>query len=61
MQDVWVWQVKKKVWITYPQILKLMEVVQGCSNSIANALELMQSCTKPSIHEKEDWKYETVK
>ena len=23
--------------------------VQDCSNSIANALELMQSCTKPSI------------
>ena len=25
-------------------------VVQDCSNSIANALELLQSCTKPSIH-----------
>ena len=24
-------------------------LVQDCSNSIANALELMQSCTKPSI------------
>ena len=24
-------------------------LVQGCSNSIANALELLQSCTKPSI------------
>ena len=24
-------------------------VVQDCSNSIANALELLQSCTKPSI------------
>ena len=23
--------------------------VQNCSNSIANALELLQSCTKPSI------------
>ena len=23
--------------------------VQDCSNSIANALELLQSCTKPSI------------
>ena len=22
-------------------------LVQGCSNSIANALELLQSCTKP--------------
>ena len=24
-------------------------LVQDCSNSSANALELMQSCTKPSI------------
>ena len=25
-------------------------LVQDCSNSIANALELVQSCTKPSIY-----------
>ena len=25
------------------------DLVQNCSNSIANALELLQSCTKPSI------------
>ena len=25
-------------------------LVQNCSNSIANALELLQSCTKPSIN-----------
>ena len=25
-------------------------LVQDCSNSIANALELLQSCTKPSMH-----------
>ena len=25
-------------------------LVQDCSNSIANALELQQSCTKPSIY-----------
>ena len=24
------------------------DLVQDCSNSIANALELLQSCTKPS-------------
>ena len=24
-------------------------LVQDCSNSIANALELLQSCTKPSM------------
>ena len=27
----------------------LIGLVQDCSNSIANALELLQSCTKPSI------------
>ena len=26
-------------------------LVQDCSNSIANALELLQSCTKPSTFE----------
>ena len=34
------------------QILALFDIdglVQDCSNSIANALELLQSCTKPSI------------
>ena len=25
-------------------------LVQDCSNSIANALEFLQSCTKPSIY-----------
>ena len=25
-------------------------LVQGCSNSIDDALELMQSCTKPTMH-----------
>ena len=27
----------------------IVSLVQGCSNSIANGLELLQSCTKPSI------------
>ena len=27
---------------------KINDVVQDCSNSIANALELLQSCNKPS-------------
>ena len=27
-------------------------LVQDCSNSIANALELLQSCPKPSIEDK---------
>ena len=26
-------------------------LVQDCSNSIANALELLQSCTKPSNYD----------
>ena len=29
-------------------------LVQDCSNSIANALELRQSCTKPSIYGLDD-------
>ena len=42
--------------ICLKQIFDIMELlvyfdglVQDCSNSIANALELLQSCTKPSI------------
>ena len=32
-------------------ILSYIDVLeQDCSNSIANALELLQSCTKPSIY-----------
>ena len=27
-------------------------LVQDCSNSISNALELLQSCTKPSIYDR---------
>ena len=30
-------------------VLNIDSLVQDCSNSIANALELLQSCTKPSI------------
>ena len=30
-------------------------LVQDCSNSIANALELLQSCTKPSIYALVSW------
>ena len=29
--------------------IKLDGLVQDCSNSIANALELLQCCTKPSV------------
>ena len=32
-----------------PQVLHyISDLEQDCSNSIANALELLQSCTKPS-------------
>ena len=31
------------------QIGHIDGLLQDCSNSIANALELLQSCTKPSI------------
>ena len=41
--------------LTYVNSLKLHEAyidgsVQDCSNSIANALELLQYCKKPSIY-----------
>ena len=32
----------------YDTILHTDGLVQDCSNSIANAMELLQSCTKPS-------------
>ena len=35
-------QISHKLWYIFG-------LVQDCSNSIANALELLQSCTKPSI------------
>ena len=30
--------------------MNIDSLIQDCSNSIANALELLQSCTKPSIN-----------
>ena len=40
--------------LTEPLVTILMTyidgLVQDCSNSIANALELLQSCTKPYIY-----------
>ena len=30
-------------------VIHIDGLVQDCSNSIANAMELLQSCTKPSI------------
>ena len=30
------------------------DLVQDCSISIANALEILQSCTKPSMHSMQD-------
>ena len=35
------------IWVSWKYLDGL---VQDCSNSIANALELLQSCTKPSIY-----------
>ena len=32
------------------QFLHIDGLMQDCNNSIANALELLQSCTKPSIY-----------
>ena len=36
-----------KVWAVWKY--NIDSLVQDCSNSIADALELLQSCTKPSI------------
>ena len=35
-------------WVKFPSYC-INGLVQDCSNSIANAMELLQSCTKPSI------------
>ena len=35
--------------ISRSQVQHIYGVVQNCSNSIANTLELLQSCTRPSI------------
>ena len=40
---------KKQDTVAVPEQLHLDDLVQDCSNSIANTLELLQSCTKPSI------------
>ena len=32
------------------RVIRIDGLVQDCSNSIANALELLQSCTKPSMY-----------
>ena len=39
----------KLVHPSYPSIEYIDGLVQGCCNSIADTLELLQSCTKPSI------------
>ena len=53
-----VWMRKKTVILSFTTLLinvclnldnNIEGLVQDCSNSIANALELLQSCTKPSI------------
>ena len=40
-------QVEHSIWDTVEVYIN--GLVQDCSNSIANALELLQSCTKPSM------------
>ena len=36
-------------------VIHINGLVQDCSNSIANELELLQSCTKPSIYVLANW------
>ena len=40
---------RRSNWFDYSYWLHFEGLVQDCSNSIANALELLQSCTKPLI------------
>ena len=40
----------KKVMNMHVTVPNTDGLVQDCSNSIANAMELLQSCTKPSIY-----------
>ena len=40
----------RKTWLTHIYEVHIDGLVQDCSNSIANALELLQSCTKPSTY-----------
>ena len=38
------------LWSKQPILEHIDGLVQDCSNSIANALELLQSCTEPLIY-----------
>ena len=48
-----IWRDEARICTWHPaghfELYHLDGLVQNCSNSIANALELLQSCTKPSI------------
>ena len=46
-----------KWWKTYWKKSQIDGLVQDCNNSIANTLDLLQSCTKPSKCYKETWIY----
>ena len=41
---------RKQILLQWQDTVYFDGLVQDCSNSIANALELLQSCTKPSIY-----------
>ena len=43
------WKCSRNQSLEYVAKLQINGLVQDCSNSIANALELLQSCTEPSI------------
>ena len=48
-------------WSQYPTGSDYIDgLVQDCGNSIANALELLQSCTKPSILDPFQWMSKAV-
>ena len=47
------WYINLKIVDNFKWNVHINGLVQDCSNSIANALELLQSCTKLSISQKD--------
>ena len=41
-------------------VFHIYSLIQKCSNSIANALEPLQSCTEPSIYRCADWNCSSI-
>ena len=54
-------KILKQPWWSYSDQDHIYSLVQNCSNSIANALELLQSCPRPLISWLlENWQYQVL-